>query len=88
MKIRESVIVGVPKEPPKNCEGGWKSTDVIRQSERILQREDVAQFPCAAISLKPISCTYKETTIASDAFQQVWLTRTEQAVFLLIYMDT
>lgn len=88
MKIRESVIVGAPKERPKNCKGGWKSNDVIRQSKRTLQREEVAQFPCGMVSLKPISCTYKETAIASDAFQQVWLTRTEQAVFLLIYMDT
>lgn len=35
-KIRESIIVGVQKEPPKNCEGGWKTNDVIRKSKKIL----------------------------------------------------
>lgn len=47
MKIRGSVTVGAPKEFPNNCKGGWKSSDVIRESKKILQKKDAAQFSCA-----------------------------------------
>lgn len=42
-------------------------------------------FPVLSLKLRPISRTTKERTAA---FQQVSLTCKEQAVFLLMYMDT
>lgn len=40
-------------------------------------------------SLNPISCsTYKETTVASDAFQQVLLACTEKTIFLPSILTT
>lgn len=53
-----------------------------------MQREDVAQISLCCGMSETHLFAYKETTIASHAFQQVCLTHWEQAVFLLILMDT